>query len=129
MIFSSMFNSPISCQCTCFPAKIARGFRRVPVHGPKRELAALALARPRVHCSREDQSIRIQNPRRFAFSILVTGANYQQIADVLRWNDIIPPYVTSSYEVQKSVVTILLRNARLAVDCQLGPCHSFLNSE
>jgi hypothetical protein len=52
--------------------------------GPKPKLVALALARARVHCSREDQPSRIQNARRFAFSILVTGANYQQIVDVLR---------------------------------------------
>jgi hypothetical protein len=88
--------------------------------GPKPKLATLAFKRARFHCSREDQRLCIPNVRRCAFSIPVTGANYQQMADGFLWNDLILPCAMSFYEAQKSMVTILLRNARLSVVCQLS---------
>jgi hypothetical protein len=86
--------------------------------GPKRNLANLALARSRVATSAETRSTRLHDARRFTFSVLVTGSNYQQVAELFLWNDIVPPCSTSFYQAQKDIIPILSSNARSSANLQ-----------
>jgi hypothetical protein len=61
-------------------------------------------------------SHRITDALRFAFSILVTGACYQQISQVMLWNDIIPPSETTFYRCQKIVFRHLETLARRSLN-------------
>jgi hypothetical protein len=56
------------------------------------------------------------NARRFAFSVLVAGAAYQQVADVFLWMGLLPPAKTSFYTAQTELFPILENLCRTIVD-------------
>lgn len=57
-------------------------------------------------------AVALQNAKRFAFSIIVTGSNYSAVSELLLWNDIIPPSQRTFNRAQIEVTNLIIQMAR-----------------
>jgi hypothetical protein len=90
--------------------------RHLPIRTSPKRRQHLHNARQRKEQNRLGQHGAIEDARRFAFSILVNGANDAETASVFLWNDITPP---SKSTFSRAQGTLLLRfTDQCLLNCQ-----------
>lgn len=88
------------------------GARSPRLHPSRKQRAHLVATRPLALEVRGSSHIKLDDALRFAFSIIVNGANFKTIQQVLLWNDIVPPSKTTFYRAQGELFPILSESCR-----------------